>query len=113
MKKITSIIIAMIVLLALCGSAYYLLSGKTTIYYTKIDNTKIEKLSSKEEMKYEYTLVAYNKNGKKKTVKFKTVRELKNNAYLELEVIRLSGVHSWKEVQWENLPPKVQEKYKK
>ena len=57
-------------------------------------------------MKYEYTLDSYNENGKKKEIKFKTSRELKEDAYLMLEV-RILGVHSWKEVQVNELPEKV------
>jgi len=57
-------------------------------------------------MKYEYTLDCYNENGKKKEIKFKTSRELKEDAYLMLEV-RTFGVHTWKEVQRNELPEKV------
>ena len=61
-------------------------------------------------MKYEYTLDCYNENGKKKELKFKTSRELREDAYLLLEV-RVLGVHTWKEVQYSELPEKVQNQY--
>lgn len=61
-------------------------------------------------MKYEYTLECYNEKGKKKEVKFKTSRELRQEAYLMLE-IRTFGVHSWKEVQFDELPDKVKSNY--
>ena len=58
-------------------------------------------------MKYEYTLTAYNKNGKEKEVKFKTSRELREGAYLELDVMQMRGVVNWKEVQIDDLPDEV------
>ena len=81
-------------------------------YFTQIDNTKIEKLSSTDDMKYKYTLECYNEKGKKKELKFKTSRELKEDAFLKLEVKTL-GVHSWEEVQYDELPKKVQTNYTK
>ena len=60
-------------------------------------------------MKYQYTLVAYNKNGKEKEVQFKTTRELKEDAYLELETMSARGVVNWKEVQLNELPNNVKE----
>ena len=47
----------------------------------------------------------------KKEVTFKTSRELKEDAYLELEVMLTRGVKSWQEVQFDKLPDKVKEKY--
>ena len=61
---------------------------------------------------HEYTLDSYNKNGKKKQIKFKTNRELREEAYLMLEVTSM-GVHSWKEVQYNELPEKVKTNYEK
>ncbi len=60
-------------------------------------------------MKYQYTLVAYNKNGKEKEVQFKTTRELREDAYLELEIMSARGVVNWKEVQVNDLPNNVKE----
>ena len=51
-------------------------------------------------------------NGKKKEIKFKTSRELREDAYLKLEVMLLTGVHSWEEVQYNELPDKVKANYK-
>ena len=44
---------------------FWLLFYQESTYYTKIDNTKVEQLSSGD-MRYEYTLNAYNKNGNSK-----------------------------------------------
>lgn len=110
-EKLPMIIIG-IIAVAICIGAIYFMEYKSFTYYTQIDNTKIEKVSSDDDMKYEYTLECYSKNGNKKELKFKTSRELRESAYLELDVKPVFGVHSWKEVQYNELPSKVQEKYK-
>lgn len=51
-------------------------------------------------------------NGKKKEIKFKTSRELREEAYLKLEVMA-TGVHAWEEVQYDELPDKVKTNYAK
>ena len=107
--KIFTGIAIVIVVLVLC-IVYWLLFYQNSTYYTKIDNTKVEVLSSSE-MKYQYTLDAYDENGKIKKIVFKTRRELKDGAYLLLEVMLTRGVKSWKEVPFNNLPDKVQDKY--
>ena len=55
----------------------------------------------------EYTLTAYNKNGKEKEVQFKTSRELREGAYLELDIMQMRGVVNWREVQQNELPEDV------
>ncbi len=105
-------IIASISAIAICIIAFYILENYEVIYYTKIDNTKIQSISATDDMKYEYTLNSYNKNGKKKEIKFKTSRKLKDNAYLKLEV-RVIGVHSWEEVEYNELPKQVKIEYNK
>ena len=66
--------------------------------WKKIDNTKIEEVSGNDDMKYQYTLTAYDKNGKAKEIQFKTSRELREGAYLELDVMSIRGVIDWREV---------------
>ena len=105
-KEKIPMIIAVIVAIAICGIAFYFLENYESVYYTQIDNTKIQSISATDEMKYEYTLDCYNENGNKKEIKFKTSRELREVAFLMLEV-RTFGVHSWKEVQANELPEKV------
>lgn len=105
-KEKMPIIIAVIVAIAICGIAFYFLENYESVYFTQIDNTKIQSISATDEMKYEYTLDCYNENGNKKEIKFKTSRELREDAYVMLEV-RTFGVHSWKEVQANELPEKV------
>lgn len=109
-KEKLPVIIGVIVFLLLCGVAYYYLFIGKTIYYTQIDNTKIKEITNSD-MSYEYTLDCYKENGKKKTLKFKTSRELREDAFLKIEYMEITGVHSWAEVQYDELPKKVQEKY--
>lgn len=91
---------------------YYLLVIQNSEYYTQIDNSKVESLSTTDNMKYQYTLTAYDEKGKKKEVTFKTNRELREDAYLKLEVMLTRGVTNWEEVQFDEMPKEVQEKYK-
>lgn len=102
--------IAIILVIAVFFVLFWLLFYQESTYYTRIDNTKVEQLSSGD-MRYEYTLDAYNEKGDSKEVTFKTKRELKNNAYLKLDVMLTRGVKSWEEVQFDELPDKVQEQY--
>ena len=104
-------VIAVIVAIGILALAYYFMFIHQEAYYTQIDNEKIEQISTSDDMKYEYTLTAYNSNGEKKEVKFKTSRELREDAYLELDIMKGRGVVKWREVRHEELPEKVQEKY--
>ena len=89
---------------------FWLLFYQESTYYTRIDNTKVEQLNSKD-MRFEYTLNAYNQKGDSKEVTFKTSRELKDDAYLKLDIMITRGVKSWEEVQYDDLPDKVKEHY--
>ena len=121
--------IGIVVVIAVFFIIFWLLFYQESTYYTRIDNTKVEQLDSGD-MRYEYTLDAYNEKGNSKEVIFKTSRELKDDAYLKLEevifktsrelkddaylkldVMLTRGVKSWEEVQYDELPDKVQEKY--
>ena len=70
-KEKLPIIIAVIIMIVLVVGAYYFLVVHKDQYYTQIDNTKIEEVSSTDDMRYQYTLTAYNKKGKEKEVQFK------------------------------------------
>ena len=102
--------IGIVVVIAVFFIIFWLLFYQESTYYTKIDNTKVEQLDSGD-MRYEYILDAYNEKGNSKEVTFKTSRELKDDAYLKLDVMLTRGVKSWEEVQFSELPDKVQEKY--
>lgn len=111
MKDKLFIIVGVIAFLICCGVGLYYMEYYDEMYYSQIDNSKVIQISSNDNMKYEYTLDCYSKTGKKKTLKFKTSRELKEDAYIELEV-KILGVHKWREMQYDELPVKVQEKLK-
>lgn len=100
-----------IIFITLCSLAYYFLVYQTKEYYVQIDNTKVELLTTTDNMKYRYTLTGFNEVGKEKEIKFRTTRELKEGAYLKLDVMAFRGVVSWNEVQKEELPDRVKEVY--
>ena len=112
--KVKIAIVTAVVLFFVCGlvgGAYYL-ENYDAVYYAQIDNTKAKELSADSDMKYEYTLDCHNEDGKQKELTFKTYKELREGAYILLEVKSL-GVHKWEEVQFDDLPQAVQEKIKK
>lgn len=109
--KIIAVIVTVLAIGGCLAGALYYLEKQDEFYYTKIDNSRTRELSSDEDMKFEYTLDCYNKDGKKRELEFKTSRKLKEGAFLSLEV-RSFGVHKWQEVNYNDLPPKVQEKIK-
>ncbi len=111
LKEKLPIIIIVIITIAIFGVLVYTLEYGEDVYYTQIDNTKIEKISSDDNMKYKYTLKCYKENGKSKELTFKTSRELKEEAYLKLETRSIGGVHAWEEVQYNELPEKVKANY--
>jgi len=96
-EKLPMIVVTLIAV-TVCIIGAYFIEGYENVYYTQIDNSKVEKISATDNMKYKYTLECYNDKGKKKEIKFKTSRELKEDAYLKLEV-RSIGVHAWEEVR--------------
>ena len=111
-KEKIIVIIGIVLVIALCCGAYYMLVYQSSDYYTQIDNTKVEKIS-KHNMNYEHTLTSYNKNGKSKEITFQTTRELREDAYLKLKVMMTRGVVNWEEVQFDEMPESVQEQYNK
>ena len=111
-KDKLSVILGVIVFVILCGGILYYMENGESYFYTQIDNTKIKSITSSDEMKYEYTLTCYDENGKSREIKFKTSRELREDAYLKLKVLSVNGVNNWEKMQYYDLPSKVQEKYK-
>lgn len=72
------------------------------------------KLNSGEIMKmYWYELPAYDENGKEQTLKFSGRKNLRHDAYMKLYVDNETGVTSYDEVKFNELPAKVQELMKK
>ncbi len=104
--------ICILLFLVACAYGLHYFENYEETYYTCVDNSKIKKLEniSSQDMPFEYSLTAYDEKGKMKTFSFKTARELREGAYLSLD-IRVLGVHSWKEVTYEEMPKNVQAKY--
>lgn len=111
MKGKLFVVVGIICFIICCFIGLYRLENYKAIYYTKINNNKVKELSKTDDMKFEYNLPCYNKSGRRKKMKFKTKKKLREGAYLLLEV-RSLGVYSWKEVGVEELPQKVKRKLK-
>lgn len=61
---------------------------------------------------YWYESPAYNDKGEEKTLKFSAQKNLRQDAYLQLYVKKEAEVTSYDEVQFNELPVKVQEQLK-
>lgn len=92
---------AIVVLILLCIVGYRAICVDSTHYYVKVDNSAVKQLKNNE---YEYHLTAYDEHGKMTEITFKAGKELRENAYLELDMMLLRGVVNWREVQSDELP---------
>ena len=121
-KKTAFVVLAAVVVLLIAVAAFTIPSlfdgSRTTIYYTQIDNSRVETNDSKGgvidfkgNLPYSYTLTSYDENGEEKEITFGTSKELQEGAFISLEVVPVRGVTSWAEVQYEELPEAVQGKY--
>ena len=102
--------IAVIIFILLCVIGYRAVFVDASHYYTKIDNSAVKQLKPNE---FEYNLVAYDEHGKRTELTFKAGKELREDAYLELDVMFLRGVVNWREIQPDDLPRDVQPRYQK
>ena len=108
MKKAFGAILGAMLILGGILFGLYHMENYDKYYYTKIDNSAVSELPASDDMNYEYVLDSYDDKGRKKSLKFQTSKELRQDAYLMLEV-RMAGVHKWEEVQFKELPSEVQE----
>lgn len=99
---------AIIIFILLCIVGYRAVFVDAAHYYTKIDNSAMKQLKPNE---YEYNLTAYDEHGKMAEVTFKAGKELREDAYLELDIMLLRGVVNWREIQPDELPLDVQPRY--
>ena len=106
--------VGVLVFAILCIGIFQYYEKYEETFYTQVNNSKVKKREGRgfEDMPYEYTIECYDANGKMKVFKFKTIRELREDAYLAL-IVRTTGVNSWAEVSYEELPAKVQKIYQK
>lgn len=84
----------------------------------KIDNSKMSLNSSNGGvidfnggLDYSYTLPAFNDSGEEKDITFNTSKELRDGAFIRLEVVPIRGVIAWAEIQYEDMPSIVQDNY--
>lgn len=120
-KLMVGIAAAVIMILGfICLCIWFLSGAGSTYYYGQIDNSKMERAGSKGgvinfsgngNMDYSYTLLCYNEDGKGKDITFGTSKELKEGAFIRLNVMPIRGVLEWSEVQYEELPAAVQGKH--
>lgn len=85
-------------------------------YYVKIDNARISKNESsggvinfKSGEPYLYKLEAANAAGDRAEIEFGTSRELRQDAFLKLDLQPIRGVVGWSEVSEDELPAKAAE----
>ncbi len=115
---IGAILTGVIASASLAGWLFTLLSEGH--FYTQIDNAKTEELESRGGvidftggMKLSYTLPSYDEQGNERDISFGTERQLREDAFLELDVVPIRGVMGWREVSFEDLPAAVQERFQK
>lgn len=116
MKKIL-LMLGLIIVLGACMWFFFLTSEKLTpenpagktIYYTMISDSGIQDNNGR----YDYELTAYDKKGKEKKLEFSAGKQLREGAYIQLNYTRVRGVTYWEEVDFEELPEAVQQKYQK
>ncbi len=101
-KAIIACLAAILIVGGVVGGLYHM-ENYDKLYYTKVDNAQVSELPPNKDMKYQYRLDSYDEKGKKKNLKFETSKELREGAYLMLEV-KSMGVHKWEEVQYDDLP---------
>ena len=108
-KKIMISIFAVILLMICVGGAF--LAAQNEEYYTQIDNDNVQEIAPHGDMNYKYTLPAYDREGNEKELKFETSRVLKEDAFICLKVNLIRGVVEWEEVEYTEMPGKVQKYY--
>lgn len=122
MKKLTVTVIILIaagILAAVLALSIIASWSEGSSYYTRIANHSVELndggrdgvIDFKGGLPYIYSLPAFNEKGEKQTVSFGAARELKEGAFIKLTVVPVRGVIRWEEVNFEDMPEAVQEKF--
>lgn len=110
-QTVVGIALALALLVLVVGFALYPLARKYGLnwgsYYTQVDNTRVSAQVASDGMDHSYDLTAYSESGDRIDVTFLTERELRDGAYLKLDVLPLRGVVSWEEVPADGLPAAV------
>ena len=119
MSKGKTAVITTVVIIAALAVVLFGLATQTNLllfgdYYVKIDNAQLSQndaeggvihLESSEP--YVYELDAINEAGDTAKIEFGVSRELRQDAYLKLELQPIRGVVTWSEVSADELPPKA------
>ena len=115
-KILAAAALGAVIVAGLCLASQLFSSG--AYYYTQVDNSRIERVHSSGGvidltggLEYSYTLVAYKENGAAEDVSFGMSRELREGAFLRLEVAPVRGVVGWSEVRYDELPEPVRRYY--
>lgn len=110
---ISVLFVAMAAALVVAWNTNLLLTGD---YYVKIDNACFSENEStggivnlKSSEPYLYELEAVDAEGTRTNIEFGTSRELRQDAFLKLELQPFRGVVGWTEVSADTLPSKVAE----
>lgn len=120
MSKSKTIAIAAIALVGLVAVLLFAASMMNLLlvgdYYVKIDNACISEnepsggvINFGSGEPYVYKLEAVNATGDKAEIEFGASRELRQNAFLKLDLQPIRGVVGWSEVSEDALPAKVVE----
>ena len=110
-KKKIGIVLVIAVLAIIFMTVAFLTTQTNTDYSTQIDNRWVTDIAPHCAMNHKYTLVGYDDSGNAKDITFETSKVLTDDAYLCLKVAPIRGVVTWAEVQFDELPSAVQEKY--
>lgn len=108
-KVIITVIITIVLGLGAVFVTSSFLFGNKSYFYTQIDNSKYTVSHQRDNTYYSYVLTSYDENGNERELKFDTLRELRNSAYLKLKTAAV-GVLDWEEVQWAEIPDSAREK---
>lgn len=108
--KIIAAVISLVLIVGCVIGCLVYFENYEDVYYTRVENSGAKELPSGSDMKYEYSLESYNRSGSRKKLQFKASKQLREGAFLMLDV-KTFGVSKWEEVQFEDMPQKVQEVY--
>lgn len=107
LKNVILSLLGIVLFVAVCAFIYYMAFYDNNDYYAMINNSKYVIKDGE----YKYTLEFYDDNGESRDISFNTTRELKENAYIKVNYMRLRGVTSWEEVKLEDMPVKTRKKF--
>lgn len=93
------------------GAMYRSTLENAVDYYSRIDNDLVVSIVPHGGMSYRYILQAYGEDGTGKPLELDTSRILKDGAFIRIQVAPMRGVTDWEEMQYEQLPSAVRDRY--